>query len=197
MFGIIRVNLIGCELTGEQHLHQIATEFQAEIGTPRSTSKGLRDYISKLTPVYVSVPRTSSRASFVWGDVQGFEIIVETSAGANMISIIEAIENRLSTRMKQLGLGGDITASISSSEDMHSYIFARRASLVSLIWADVQEAIIALVIAIVLAILAKQYFPTYVEEALANCVGFFILSSYLAIKSVVLNRGRRLQWSLT
>lgn len=196
MIGIIRISIIRGELTGEEHLRNIASSlFVPENIPPLLTGgQGLERYIRDMTPVYTCVPRAASRASFIWSDAQEFEIVVETLPQGNLIDVTEGMVSRIVTRFKQLNIKSRIRVILQSSSDTQTYMIGEEKSRRSYLWERIHDTVIALVIAVIIALVSKAWFPSYSEESQAACLSLTLLAIYQGWRGWAEAKNRILHW---
>lgn len=197
MISIVRLTIKQGEFTNKTQLCDLAKGLFENQYLPAVADQSLLDiYIKQTNPIYTCVPRTASKASFLWGDAQEFEVVIETFPGGDLLRVTEGVVNRLNTRLLQIGYKLEFEILIQSSQDGNSYITGERMSISRHILNEIQSSLIFLVIGICIMIIAFIFLNSYFEESIAACISLTLLIAWQTYKAWSEARTRLINWKL-
>lgn len=198
MIAIIRVTLTHGELNGQDQLQGIAANLYPNEALPEQYrhAYGIQRYIVDLPSVYICIPRNASRASFVWGDAQEFEIVVETVYQGNLMHSAEGIVRRLTQRLDQLGMKTKIVVYLQSTGDAREYMVGETGTVLGYLWDKMRDNVIAILVALLGVIMAKVWFQDFYQEAVVSLVTLILLSLWQAYRAWQMGRNRSVYWRI-
>jgi hypothetical protein len=200
MVAFIHVKLLQGMFTSKKHLHDVmAMIYQNEAPLNRlPRTEGAQRYIADILQhsVYSCIPSLASQAWFLWLTEQEFLIVIQTFYQGNLLQSTGGIIHALLPRLKQLGLLVGFHISFQSPWDAQTYISGELNSLSLRLWDNLKDNFAGLIIAIVVAIIAKVWLNDYYHEALAVFIGLLLFSTWELFSVWVEVRKQPILWSI-
>jgi hypothetical protein len=192
MIGFITVTISKGELVNREQLRGLAHGlYPAEAARDaQHHSSNVQRYIDDLPSVYTCIPRNASRATFLWQDVQTFEVVVEAQFEGRLITTVEGLMRRLADRLPQVGITADIRVALKDATDWRTYLDGEMVTKTAHLWRVLKPNVVAIGIAFIVAVVARFWLMQYYEEAIASIItlGLFTVYNIFAARNELTHR---------
>lgn len=201
MIAIIHVTLTRGEFSSRGQLKEMAASIYPPVEDPslqNNIAPGLQSYVSSLASesVYSCVPRPASQALYLWLNAREFEVVIETFHHGHLLRSAESTVRSIDRRLNQLDKTAEVNITLQSPGDAQTYITGNHLSIWGHLWDRLKGNVVALIIGIIIAIIAKIWLTDYFDDAIAGIISLLLFSLWEGY--VILNKAQKnsLDWRI-
>lgn len=180
MIAIIRVTLNRGEFASGKDLHNVvASLFHHRVSLRQERrARGVQGYVADMgsASVYTCVPRPGSQALFLWVNAREFEIIIETFHHGHLFRSSETVVSALRRRLRELNMKAGMDVSLDAPGDAQTYLKGKPSALLSCLWDEIKDNIVALIIGVILVIIVSKWLTQYYDECIGGIISLILFS---------------------